>query len=126
MRLNIESPSPFAPVIGFSAAVRAGAHVFVAGTVGRRPDGSFPASRYEQTRQAIGNALAALTEAGASAADVVRTRMYVLDIDDIDDVARAHREAFGGVRPASTLVAVSRLASPEMLIEIEIDAVVEV
>lgn len=124
MRQNVESPSPYAPVLGFSSAVRAGNHVFVSGTVGRRPDGTFPADRYEQTKQAIENAGSALVQAGADLKDVVRTRIYLLDASDVDDVAKAHREAFADVRPACTLVEISRLAGAEMLVEIEIDAVI--
>jgi enamine deaminase RidA (YjgF/YER057c/UK114 family) len=124
MRQNVESPSPFAPAFGFSSAVRVGSHVFVSGTVGRRPDGTFPADRHEQTKQAIENATKALEQAGASLRDVVRTRLYLLDTKNLDDVARAHREAFGDVRPASTLLEIARLASDEMLVEIEIDAVI--
>ena len=125
MRENIPSPSPFAPVFGFSAAVKAGGYVIVSGTVGRRPDGTFAEGYYEQARQAIENIDAALVQAGASLSDVVRTRMFVLDIDNVEDLARAHQEAFGTVLPASTLIEVSRLAAPEMLVEIEADAYVE-
>ena len=124
-RQNIPSPSPFAPVTAFSAAVRVGNLVFVAGTVGRNSDGSFPPYIYGQTRQALANIATALEAAGASLKDVVRTRMYVLDISEWREVALAHRQAFANIMPAATLVEVSRLASPEMLIEIEADAVVE-
>ena len=124
MRQNISSNSPFEPAFGFSRAVRLGNVVSVSGTVGRRADGSFPDGIYEQARQAIENIAQALTEAGASLSDVVRTRVYVLDIDRWEDVARAHREAFAEVRPASSMVEVSRLATPEMLVEIEADAIV--
>lgn len=125
MRENIPSPSPFAPVFAFSAAVKAGGAIFVSGTVGRRPDGVFPDSRYEQARQALANIEQALQQAGASLHDVVRTRIYLLDVSDVEDVARAHREVFADVRPASTLLQVAALATPEMLIEIEADAVVD-
>ena len=123
MRENIPSPSPYAPVFAFSAAVKAGVLVFVSGTVGRRPDGSFSESRYEQTKQALANIESVLLQAGASLKDVVRTRIYVLDVDNIDDVAQAHREAFEDVQPASTLLKVAGLAADNMLIEIEADAV---
>lgn len=125
MRENIPSPSPFAPVFAFSAAVKAGGAIFVSGTVGRRPDGVFPDSRYEQARQALANIEQVLQQAGASLQDVVRTRIYLLDVSDVEDVARAHREAFADVRPASTLLQVAGLATAEMLIEIEADAVVD-
>jgi enamine deaminase RidA (YjgF/YER057c/UK114 family) len=125
MRQKVPSPSPFATVVGFSAAVRAGNAVFVAGTVGRSADGSFAPDVYSQTLQALANIRQALSAAGASLSDVVRTRMFVTDIGRWEESARAHREVFGDVLPASTLVEVSRLASPEMLIEIEVDAVLE-
>ncbi len=125
MRENIPSPSPFAPVIAFSSAVKAGNLIFVSGTVGRDAEGHFEANVYGQTKQALANISAVLVSAGASLNHVVRTRMFVLNVDDWEDVARAHREAFASVMPASTIVEVSRLAASEMLIEIEVDAVVE-
>jgi enamine deaminase RidA (YjgF/YER057c/UK114 family) len=126
MRYNLSSNSPFEPVIGFSRAVRAGDTVYVSGTVAWGDDGQLAARGdvYGQTKQAIANIKAALTQAGASLSDVVRTRIYVTDIDRWEHVARAHREAFADVRPAATLVEVSRLASPEMLVEIEATAVI--
>jgi enamine deaminase RidA (YjgF/YER057c/UK114 family) len=124
MRQEVSSNSPFEPVFAFSRAVRLGNVVSVSGTVGRMADGSFSDDLYEQARQTIENIAQALREAGASLSDVVRTRVYVLDIDRWEDVARAHREAFAGIRPASTMVEVSRLASPEMLVEIEADAII--
>ncbi len=124
MRQNVSSNSPFEPVIGFSRAVRAGDLVFVSGTVGWQPDGRLADGAYAQLRQAIINIDWALQQTGASLRDVVRTRIYVTDMSMSDDVARAHREAFGDIRPAATLVEVSRLATPEMLVEIEADAVI--
>ena len=124
-RQNIPSPSPFASVTAFSAAVRVNNLVFVAGTVGRDANGKFEPEVYSQAKQALSNIEAALEQAGASLGDVVRTRMFVTDISRWEDASRAHREAFANVMPASTLVEVSRLAAPEMLIEIEADAVVE-
>jgi enamine deaminase RidA (YjgF/YER057c/UK114 family) len=123
-RQNVSSNSPFEPVFAFSRAVRVGNSVSVSGTVGRRADGTFPEGVYEQARQAIENIAQALSETGCSLNDVVRTRVYLVDIDRWEDVARAHREAFADVRPASTMVEVSRLAAPEMLVEIEADAIV--
>jgi enamine deaminase RidA (YjgF/YER057c/UK114 family) len=124
MRRNVSSNSPYEPIVGFSRAVRAGNIVFVSGTVGRGPDGSVVAGGvYEQAKQTIENIRVALEAAGASLSDVVRTRTYLVDIAAQDDFARAHREAFGDIRPASTMVEVSRLATPEMLVEIEADAV---
>lgn len=125
MRENIPSPSPFAPIFAFSAAVKAGGTIYVSGTVGRRPDGSFPDDRYGQTKQALENIASVLAQAGASLADVVRTRIYLIDVENIDDVAMAHREAFADVLPASTLLKVAGLAADVMLVEIEVDAVVE-
>ena len=125
MRQNVSSSSPFEPVFGFSRAVRVGGLIAVSGTVGRRQDGTFSDDLYEQTRQTIDNIAAALAEAGATLSHVVRTRIYLVDIDRWEDVARAHLEAFGVIRPASSMVEVKRLATPEMLVEIEADAVIE-
>ena len=126
MRTNISSNSPYEPLVGFSRAVRVGNQVFVSGTVGRGADGAVVAGGvYEQSKQIIENIRIALEQAGGSLNDVVCTRTYLVDIDTQDDFARAHHEAFGDIRPASTLVEVSRLASPEMLVEIEADAVIE-
>ncbi len=126
MRQNVSSNSPFEPIVGFSRAVRVGGSVFVSGTVAWGDDGKIvPGGVYEQAAQCIRNIEAALSKAGASLSDVVRTRIYLVDIETQDDASRAHREAFGEIRPAATLVEVSRLASPEMLVEIEADAVIE-
>ncbi|HEY5640024.1 MAG TPA: RidA family protein [Dehalococcoidia bacterium] len=125
-RQRVSSGSPFEPVFGYSRAVRAGNRVFVSGTVAWGDDGTVvgPDDMYAQAKQAIANIETALREAGASLADVVRTRTFVTDISRFGEVARAHSEAFGEVRPAATLVAVTALAGPEMLVEIEADAVV--
>lgn len=125
-RVNIPGNSPWESVIGFSRAVRVGERVYVSGTVATGGDGAVvgKGDAYAQAAQALRNVEAALGQAGAALADVVRTRIYVTDIEDWESVARAHREAFGSVRPASTLVEVSRLADPSMLVEIEADAVV--
>jgi enamine deaminase RidA (YjgF/YER057c/UK114 family) len=124
MRQNISSNSPYEPVLGFSRAVRKGSHVFVSGTVGRLPDATMAEGAYAQAAQAIANIEAALKQAGATLADVVRTRIYVSDMSGLDDIARAHREAFGDIRPASSIVEV-RMADPTMLVEIEADAVLD-
>lgn len=125
-RQRVSSGSPFEPVFGYSRAVRTDNRVFVSGTVAWGDDGTVvgPGDMYAQAKQAIANIEAALREAGASLADVVRTRTFVTDISRFGEVARAHSEAFGDVRPAATLVAVTALAGPEMLVEIEADAVV--
>ncbi len=124
-RTNIPSPSPYAPVIAFSSAVKAGNLIFVSGTVGRDAAGNFEAGIYGQTKQALANIEAVLKQAGASMANVVRTRMFVTNVDLVDEVARAHREAFADIMPASTIVEVSRLAASNMLIEVEVDAVID-
>ena len=125
-RKLISSGSPYEPVIGFSRAVRVGDTVYVSGTVGRddagQPMGEGDA--YAQAKQAIRNIETALAKAGASLADVVRTRVYLTDISRLDDAARAHGEAFGEIRPASTFVGGITLADPWMLVEIEAVAVV--
>jgi enamine deaminase RidA (YjgF/YER057c/UK114 family) len=124
MRQRVSSNSPYESVVGFSRAVKVGNQVFVSGTVGRDTEGNFQDDTYVQAWQAIDNIAAALHELGASLQDVVRTRIYLVDIDRWREVARAHHEAFGNVLPASSMVEVSRLASPEMLVEIEADAVI--
>jgi reactive intermediate/imine deaminase len=125
-RQNISSDSAYEPVIGFSRAVRVGDTVYVSGSVGYGPDGKLvgPGDVYAQARQTIRNIEAALREAGAALENVVRTRIYVTDISRWEEAARAHREAFGAVRPASSLLEVSSLASADMLVEIEAVAVI--
>ncbi len=128
-RQRISSGSPYEPLIGFSRAVRVGDTVYVSGTVawGDPPEADKlvgPGDVYAQAKQAIRNIEKALQQAGASLKDVVRTRIYLTDISRLDEAARAHGEAFGEIRPASTMVQVSALAEPEMLVEIEAIAVV--
>ena len=125
-RRHISSWSPYEPKIGFSRAVRAGDTVYVSGTVAWREDGRLigEGDVYAQAKQAIANIEKALIEAGASLSDVVRTRIYVTDISRIDEVAKAHGEAFGEIRPASSMIEVSALAEPQMLVEIEAIAVI--
>lgn len=118
-RRLISSGSAWEPKVGYSRAVRVGDFIFVAGTVG---DG---ADAYEQMKSAIAKIEMALHEAGASLEDVVRTRIFVTDIDaQFEDAGRAHHEAFADVRPACSMVQVARLVMPEYLIELEADAVV--
>ena len=125
-RRRVSSNSPYEGVIGFSRAVRVGDTVYVSGTVAWGDDGALTGEGdvYAQARQAIRNIETALAEAGASLADVVRTRVYLTDIGRWREAARAHAEALGEVRPAATMVEVSRLAEPAMLVEIEAVAVV--
>jgi enamine deaminase RidA (YjgF/YER057c/UK114 family) len=118
IRRNVSSESPWEPVAGYSRAVRAGNFVFVSGTTSAGSDA------YAQTKGAIDRIAIALDAAGASLRDVVRTRMFVVNIADWEAVARAHREALGSIAPASTMVEVSRLIAPELLVEIEADALV--
>jgi enamine deaminase RidA (YjgF/YER057c/UK114 family) len=115
-RRHIASGSAWEPIVGYSRAVRIGDFVFVSGTTSDGPDA------YLQAKGAIARIEQALEEAGASLDDVVRTRMYVTNIDDWELVAKAHHEAFAEVRPAATMVEVTRLIAPELLVEIEVDA----
>lgn len=123
-RTRVSSGGPWEDRVGYSRAVRVGDHIWVAGTTGTRPDGSVPDGVEAQTRLALDTIEAALSEAGSSIADVVVSRTYVVDIEAWEPVADALRDRFNAVRPAMTMVEVSRLMAPEHLVEIEVEAVV--
>lgn len=122
-RLNIPSGGAFEPIYGYSRAVRVGNQVHVSGTTARPPDDELDC--YGQSIAVLKIVGKALEEAGASFRDVVRTVVYVTDMADADKVARAHREVFGDILPASTLVAVTALLRPACLVEIEAYAIIE-
>ena len=123
-RLKISSGSPWESTFGYSRAVRVGDQVFVGGTVGRNPDGSAATGPYAQARRALEIIGTALIEAGGSLGDVVRTRIFVTDFADFDEIARAHREIFGEILPATSMVQTAALIEPAYVLEIEADAVI--
>lgn len=126
-RQLVSSGRPWEAIVGYSRAVRVGNMVFVGGTAPSNPDGTThaPGDAYAQARRCFEIVEAALAEAGASMADVVRTRMFVTEISRWQEFGRAHAERFADIRPAATMVEVRALIDPEMLIEVEVDAVIE-